>query len=584
MKEWKAFQEIFRLLTPSERRRCIAYQGLMLVGALLDTLSIGVLLPLMMAIMDPGQVEQIPVLSQLRRLPFVENEGTFILVMLGCVLLLYLVRGAFSFLISISQARFSVHLRLKLSRRLFSCYLNKPYPFYFDHNTSVLQRNVNQLCPMAVNGILMAGFSVMTQAFFILLTVALLAMANALSALAVAAALAGLCLLLYQKLKRRLEKTAQEMNQCGRQMVQASYEALGTVKEIIVLGRRRRFSDRFDALCSDFEKASVQSVAVAQIPSVLIELFTVAGLVAVAAILLMGGGPVSGMLPVLTVFGAAVVKLMPAAKGLYSASTGMRANTVYLKEYYEDLKEAMERPSPAEEEGDAASFAGSLRFEGVSFTYPGSSSPVLEQVDFILHRGDFVGLSGPSGGGKSTLIDLLLGLLEPTEGRILLDGVPIAGRTGSWQRLVGYVPQHIRLLDDTLEHNVALGLPDEEIDRERVWQVLEDAQLSDFVKSLPDGLGSRVGETGIRLSGGQRQRIGIARALYNDPQVLVFDEATSALDAKTEEALTRTIADLGKGRTILLAAHRERTLARCTSRYRVTGRGVCREETAAQKQ
>jgi ABC-type multidrug transport system fused ATPase/permease subunit len=313
-------------------------------------------------------------------------------------------------------------------------------------------------------------------------------------------------------------------------------------------------------------------------------LFTVAGLVAVAAILLMGGGPVSEMLPVLTVFGAAVVKLMPAAKGLYSASTGMRANTVYLKEYYEDLKEAMERPSPAEEEGDAASFAESLRFEGVSFTYPGSSSPVLEQVDFILRRGDFVGLSGPSGGGKSTLIDLLLGLLEPTEGRILLDGVPIAGHTGSWQRLVGYVPQHIRLLDDTLEHNVALGLPDEEIDRDRVWQVLEDAQLSDFVKSLPDGLGSRVGETGIRLSGGQRQRIGIARALYNDPQVLVFDEATSALDAKTEEALTRTIADLGKGRTILLAAHRERTLARCTSRYRVTGRGVCREETAAQKQ
>ena len=150
----------------------------------------------------------------------------------------------------------------------------------------------------------------------------------------------------------------------------------------------------------------------------------------------------------------------------------MRANTVYLKAYYEDLKEAMERPSPAEEEGDAASFAGSLRFEGVSFTYPGSSSPVLEQVDFILHRGDFVGLSGPTGGGKSTLIDLLLGLLEPTEGRILLDGVPLAGRTGSWQRLVGYVPQHIRLLDDTLEHNVALGLPDEEIDRERVWHCL----------------------------------------------------------------------------------------------------------------
>lgn len=575
MKEWRAFQEVYHLLTPKERRQCMRYQCLLLLGAVLDTLSIGVLLPVMYVILDPQQAQQLPILHQLRALPFVQDEKSFILLMLSCVLLLYIIRGAFSFLISISQARFSIHLRLKLSRKLFTCYLNKPYPFYFDHNTSVLQRNINQLCPMAINGILMAGFSIVTRGLFIVLTIVLLAMANALSAMAVAGALGGLCLILYQRLKRRLEITTQTMNQCSKQMVQASYEALGTVKEIIVLGRRRQFASRFDAYCSEFEKAAVEGVAVKQIPSVLIELFTVIGLVAVVAILLAGGRPVTEMLPILTVFGAAVVKLMPSAKGLYAASTGMRANTVYLKDYYEDLKEAMEKPAPSE--GDQAppiAFTDCLRLERVGFTYPGSASPVLEKIDFTLRRGDFIGISGPSGGGKSTLIDLLLGLLKPTQGQILLDGAALEQHVESWQRLIGYVPQHIRLIDDTLEHNVALGIADEEIDRSRVWQVLRDAQLEGFVKGLPDGLKSRVGETGVRLSGGQRQRIGIARALYSDPQVLIFDEATSALDAKTEEALTRTIADLRKGRTILLAAHRERTLSRCTSRCRVIGKGI----------
>jgi ABC-type multidrug transport system fused ATPase/permease subunit len=296
-----------------------------------------------------------------------------------------------------------------------------------------------------------------------------------------------------------------------------------------------------------------------------LEVLTVSGLSALVLLVVAQGRDPGDALPILGLFAIAVFRVQPSITRLLISMQSV----AFAAPVIDGLRRGslpVPQPPPA---GGTARFERSVRFDAVTFAYPGSADRVLDRATFEIGRNERIGLVGPSGAGKSTIVDLLLGLLDPVGGRILVDGTDLAAVRRSWQDQVGYVPQHIFLLDDTVRRNVAFGVPDDDVSDADVREALERAQLDEFVGSLPDGLDTEVGERGVRFSGGQQQRLGIARALYHRPPVLVFDEATSALDAATERGVAAAIEEVGRSRTVVVVAHRTSTLASCDRILRV---------------
>jgi ABC-type multidrug transport system fused ATPase/permease subunit len=288
------------------------------------------------------------------------------------------------------------------------------------------------------------------------------------------------------------------------------------------------------------------------------------------------GRSLAEIIPILGVFVAAAFRLMPSANKIINAIQNLNFNLPVIHELYKE-KALFDKSKVfflKKKECDYLQFNKEISVENVSFIYPDQINPILTNISFKIRKGEMIGFMGVSGSGKSTLINLLLGLLEPTSGRVLVDGIKISDHLSTWYKMIGYVPQNVFLLDDTLIRNIAFGLPDSEINEIDIINALKEAQLLDFVDSLPDGLETKVGERGVRLSGGQAQRIGIARALYHKTQVLVFDEATSALDAETEMAIISTLSSLSKDRTILIITHRLSTVVSCNKIYKVTANGL----------
>ena len=336
------------------------------------------------------------------------------------------------------------------------------------------------------------------------------------------------------------------------------------------MGRERFF-------VAEYEHAGAQSVELgrkysimAALPNLLIETLCVCSVLGVVAYRIASGADLAAVVPSLSAFALAAVRLLPRVSSINSA-----INTIDLQESEREARAAAQReltPDPAQPAGD-------IVLTNVSYTYPDRGERVLQNVSLRIRRGQCVGIVGVTGAGKTTLVDVMLGLLRPDSGTVCCGAQDICENNAAWQRQIGYIPQSIYLTDDTIRSNVALGLAPEQIDEAAVWRALESAQLADFVRGLQDGLDTVIGERGVRLSGGQRQRVGIARALYRDPEIVFFDEATSSLDSETEAAVMQAVHALGAEKTIIIVAHRLTTLRDCDVIYRVTGGGVEEEAT-----
>jgi ABC-type multidrug transport system fused ATPase/permease subunit len=342
-------------------------------------------------------------------------------------------------------------------------------------------------------------------------------------------------------------------------------QGLGGIKEIHISGRTETFVERHRRHVAANNRINRTYGTIQQLPRLWLEVLTVTGLSALVLLVVSQGREPSEALPILGLFAIAVFRVQPSITRLLISMQSL----AFAAPVIEGLRRGtlpVPQPPPV---GGTVRFERSVRFEAVTFAYPGSAEPVLDAASFEIARNERIGLVGPSGAGKSTIVDLLLGLLDPTDGRIRVDDVDLADVRRSWQDQVGYVPQHIFLLDDSVRRNVAFGVPDAEISDAAVHEALQRAQLDEFVGSLSDGLDTEVGERGVRFSGGQQQRLGIARALYPRPPVLVFDEATSALDATTERGVAAAIEEVGRSRTVVIVAHRTSTLAACDRILRV---------------
>jgi ABC-type multidrug transport system fused ATPase/permease subunit len=382
-------------------------------------------------------------------------------------------------------------------------------------------------------------------------------------ALAAVGVLGGVTAIFYRSIRKKIGELGEREQRYRTEMFQWISRGLAGFKEITVLGRQRFFADSFASSSANAAKAVTFFQSTAQIPRLFIETVAVAAVMLVVVTMLTQGRRLDGVLPILALFAAATFRLIPSLSRMVHAFSIIRYYKPAISVVYDDLS-ALEARGGAEapETRERVRFERAIELRNVSYAYPGGL-PVLRDVSLTIGRGQSVALAGPSGAGKTTVADLIVGLLQPTSGEVTVDGRRLEGRAGIWQRQIGYIPQAIYLSDDTVRRNVAFAMPDGEIDDARVWSALALAQLAEFVAALPEGLDARVGERGARLSGGQRQRLGIARALYHGPEVLVMDEATSALDDDTETAVTAAIERLQGAMTIIVIAHRASTVAKC---------------------
>lgn len=572
----KSISVVWSLLSPSERMAAILLFGCMLVGMALEMLGIGVIVPALAILVGSGSGASLATADGLRNLLGGSSPERLLLLGMAAIIAIYAAKTAVLLFINWQQHRFVAGLNADLSRRLFSAYMRQPWPFHLQRSSAVLIRNLD-----AVSAITEAvGWALVLVAESLVLVgiVGLLGWFEPIGAVGVALVTGAATVVLDQCTRRRVGLWGRSLQDHAARRMKHMHEGLHGVKPALLQGRQDVFVRRFAESSDAFARMTAKKMFIANLPRLWFELVAVVSLGVLVGIMAAEGRTMQAMVPIVGLFAAAAFRILPSVNRLATALHTLRFNDNALQTLRNEL--ALEGSSvPAATDAAMPALAREILVEGVSYRYPDSVDDALKAVDLRISRGAAIGVIGSSGAGKSTLIDVVLGLLPPTRGRVLVDGVDIAANPAAWQRMVGYVPQSIYLIDDSIRRNVAFGVADESIDEEAVRRALGAARLQDFVDSLPRGVEATVGEQGVRLSGGQRQRIGIARALYHDPAVLVLDEATSSLDLETERQIMGEIAALHGEKTLIIVSHRDSTVANCDIVYRME-KGAMRQAVA----
>ena len=392
-------------------------------------------------------------------------------------------------------------------------------------------------------------------------------------------------LILFFGLKRLVKLFGRIGRDCDGKNLQYLTQAFNGIKEIMVMNRQEYFADNFNKTCSLSAKAAKRNNFLNVIPANVYEVVCVGGLIGIVVVRLNMTDDITGFVTKLAIIAFAAFRLFPSVSRLTTNLNAIMYNRPRLDSMYEMLKDIENDDTYRvklipEDQIVPMTFDNELKIDNITWKYPQGQEPVLRQLAMSVKKGQSVALIGPSGAGKTTLADVILGLLKPQEGHVMLDGQDVYENLPGWSKIIGYVPQAVYLTDDTIRNNVAFGIYQDKIDEDRVWKALEEAQLAEFIRELPEGLDTMVGERGVRLSGGQRQRIAIARALYEDPQILVLDEATSALDTETETAVMEAIDSLHGSKTMIIVAHRLTTIRNCDAIFEINeGKAVLRDKS-----
>jgi len=487
-------------------------------------------------------------------------------ILVGVFILKSIYKLAFNYI----EARYIYNRRYKISHRMMSSYMQAPYTFHLQRNTAELLRNITQEVSLLIGSVLSKILSMTKEAVMALSILLFLLISEPLITLVVMVFAGGAAASFIYITKNKVKEYGKREQQHRSEMIKAVNQGLGGIKDVRVLNREAEFIEKFRIEAHNSSRLLTYMNYTKKIPHPLIETTAVIGMMCIAFILVWQGRPMEVIIPVLTLFAVAIVRLMPAVRTLTSDYTNLTYSIVSLDPIYNDLKELESESTKFvtdRKNTKPLKIENSIESNDVSYSYPNSDEQALKGVSFKIPKGHAVGFVGESGAGKTTVVDLLLGLLVPSSGEIRVDGKNIHDDLSAWQQNIGYIPQSIYLADETLRSNIAFGVPEKEIDDKKVIRALELAQLKDLIERLPDGLETILGENGTRLSGGQRQRVGIARALYHEPEILVMDEATSALDNLTEKEITKAIEALKGDRTVIMIAHRLTTVENCDLLY-----------------
>jgi ATP-binding cassette subfamily C protein len=549
-------------LTPRERWRWYVLVPIAVAAALLEAVAALAVFGLLRLVVDPAQVRTAPVVSSIWRSWGSGDPAAIVAALTIATALLYIARGAILAFSEWRRERTVHQTAARASERLFARYLAADYLFHVRRQSASLIEEATRSTELSLQFILAASVHLLTEVLTAAALIAVLMLNAPFVTLATVAAIisaVGVVIVLTRRVWVRLGIEEKDLAVLQLHVLQQS---LGGIKDVIVTGRQSFFEERFRSVRRPLADLKERRLWLSSILRIGVETGLIVSMLAVIWIVIVRGDVGPQTVSVLALFGYTGFRLVPSANRVMLNVGYLREGHAFVASLTRDWEE-LGAPVAATVPEPIVTFARTIDLDHVTLQYEPDRRPALVDVTLQIRRGESIGIVGPTGAGKSTLVDVLLALLEPTRGRLLVDGDPIAGRERGWQRLIGYVPQDVYLLDDTLRRNVAFGISDGAVDEAKLARAISLARLDEVVRDLPQQLDTNVGADGVRLSGGQRQRVAIARALYHDPPILVFDEATAALDNQTEREVTAAIAALRGDRTLIAIAHRLSTVQAC---------------------
>lgn len=545
--------------------------ALMVVAACFEAVGLGAVPVFITLMMEPSRLAGLPVVGGwFAGMPEQTTAGIMVGGSLG-LLGVYLLKNVYLVAVYYVQNIVVEDQRIKLSSRVFQAYQNAPYEWHLQRNSAEFIRNVNLDTRVIIDEILMPFMAViMSSIMTVVVTIVLMAATPGMALLAVFIVGSGFIVVIsgFRKILHRLGEIIKQEN---KQSVQAVMQGMGAIIDARILHCEEYLNMIFRNSIKRLARAQTLRKTLSLSSPYIIEMLCILGMLLVLISLVVRAGDLHSQFSLLSLFGVATIRLrqsMGVAAGSIQLINVARSSIPHIVKDLAAIDNLLFEKNARKQSTTIGDFQR-LELRGVSYYYSGSDTPAVRDINLELNRGESIAFIGTTGCGKSTLANIILGLLQPQAGSVKVNGVDIHQDMDGWYRNIGYIQQAIFLVDDTIRANVAFGQPGEEIKEEQVWKVLHTACLDEFVRSLPDGLDTVVGERGVRLSGGQRQRLGIARALYRNPAVIVMDEATSALDNETEAAVMRAIKDLRRDRTFIMIAHRLSTVEECERRYEI---------------
>ena len=581
---WEKYKFI---LTPSQKKLGIVVILMTLLGAICETLGVSIILPLVQVMIAPQQLRENEVLSPIIAFMGIESDNTLVWIVGLAVIIVYIIKNLYLLLLSYVRVKYSCKVQRELSNEMLNYYIKRGYIFFLNTGTGELLRGVNDSIYNTYTGMYQL-FKLMAEAmtiFFICIYIMITDIGMAFCVVGLALICLAAVIFGFQKwVKRCGEIQYKYTAQINKVLIQT----FQGIKEILVLKRGEYFKDSYRALYIKKQKGVIGQTVAAESPAYMIEGVCVAGLIIAVCIKATDTENAAMLVPQLASFAVAAFRILPSLGKISNNYNLFIFSLPGLNDAYTNLKEARKFEESKEEKREKGTkeitFEKKLTAENITWRYPGSNSVILDNISIEIKKGQSVGIVGKSGSGKTTLADIILGLLQPEKGSLKVDGIDFSEISEERSRLIGFVPQNVSLLDDTVRRNVAFGIADNDIDDDEVWKALEQAQLKEVIKKCPDGLDTEIGERGLRFSGGQKQRIAIARALYMNPDILVLDEATSALDNETEKAVMESIHTLQGYKTLIIIAHRLTTIENCDVIYEIeNGKAVQKTYDQLQK-
>ena len=571
----KELIKLIHLFTTKERRSLFILTGGILIMALFEVVGIGAIGPFMTVAADPSIVEKTPILLWLYNLLGVAETQYFIAVLGLAFFLIILITNGYTTVVMYHIFRWSNMRSYSLGRRLMSHYLYQPYSYFLNHNTSELSKNILAEVQQVLAHAIRPGMELIARGIVAVAILIFLFISSPLVALVVTLVVGGAYALVYGLVRSRLTRIGFLTRRYNKERFKYSGEAFGAIKDVKILGKEPVFEQQFAKSSRRFAHQQANRQILTSLPRYIIEAIALGLVVLLIVVLVLFGGDFASTIPLISVYAFAGFRLLPALRIVFKHIGSLRSAGPIVAGLYSDLTDGVEKVAQSRQAARTLApvqsrlpFGETIELRDISFSYPSSSSPVLDGIELKITKNSTVGFIGPTGCGKTTLIDVILGLLD-ADGSIVVDGTSISeANLRNWQLNFGYVPQQIFLADDTVTRNIAFGVDPETIDFDAVRKAARIAHLDEFVVSeMPQQYDTLVGERGVRLSGGQRQRVGIARALYHDPDILVLDEATSALDNLTEAAVMDAINELMGEKTIIMIAHRISTVQKADAIY-----------------
>lgn len=577
----KKFNHIF---DRKQKLQIILILIVILFGGIFETLGVSMILPLMSAILDKEAFLANEYVIAICDAIGVHDFNTILILIICALIFAFVFKNAYLIFSTYVQAKFVNNNRYRTSRNLLSQYLHRPYEYYLNADSATILRTIYGDMDNVFN-LLQQCMNLAAETIVSFCLVCMMLVMDFKMTLVIVAMLGLTTVFISKVLKRKLNRIGEHSRMEQANQYKWILQSVSGIKDVKVLHKEKHFTKQYEIAAKNYAADIVKNNVFVNIPRLLIETVSIVSILGYLAVSILMGTSVAELMKLVSAFALAAVRLMPSVNRVNTYIANISYHESALNYIYDNIDiEAVREQGrqdalkKQEEVKESITLSKEIALSDITYAYPNTEKKIFDHADMMIPVGKSIGVVGPSGAGKTTVVDILLGLLDIQGGKITSDGTDIMKNYAGWLSHIGYIPQSIYMVDDTIRSNIAFGVKKEEIDEARVWEVLEEAQMKSFVENLPDGLDTEIGERGVRISGGQRQRLGIARALYHNPELLIFDEATSALDNDTETAIMEAIDKLHGQKTMVIIAHRLRTIENCDIIYEVKDGQIRRKE------